>query len=83
MSDRSASLGRCFTTASGRQSFPQVGQIPRISRKTHHARSHPIVLARAAGQTSRLSQAVDEVTGSKTHSDQHETNNHLSAHAVN
>jgi hypothetical protein len=30
MSDRSASLRRCLTTASGRESFPQVGRIPRI-----------------------------------------------------
>jgi hypothetical protein len=38
--------------------IPQVGRIPRISWNTHNARSHPVVLARAASRTASLSQAV-------------------------
>jgi hypothetical protein len=41
------------------------------------------VLAWAAGKTPSLSQAVDEVTGSNTRSDQQETNSRRSAQAVN
>jgi hypothetical protein len=40
-------------------------------------------VARAASQTPSLSQAVDEVTGSKTRSNLQETHSRRSAHAVN
>ena len=56
--------------------IPQGRPDPQDQLNTYHARSHPIALARAAGQTPglSLSQAVDEVTGSTAHSDQQETN---------
>ena len=42
MSDRSASLRRCSTTASGRESFPRSAGSPGSAETTRHARCHPI-----------------------------------------
>ena len=83
MSDRSASLRTCFPTASGRQSFPGRPGSPGSAETRTTLGPNPIALPRAAGQTLGLSQAVDEVTSSKTRSDQQETNSRRSAHAVN
>ena len=94
MSDRSASLRRRSTTASGRESFPRSAGSPGSAETPTTLGPRPIALARAAGQTPSLSQAVDEVTGSKTNSDQQKptvagrrtpstTNSRRSAHAVN
>ena len=82
MSDRSASLRRCSTTASGRESFPRSAGSPG-SAETHTTLGH--IQSRSPGPPARhpaFSQAVDEVTGSKTRSDQQETNGRRSAHAV-
>ena len=82
MSDRSASLRRCSTTASGRESFPRSAGSPG-SAETHTTLGH--IQSRSPGPPARhpaFSQAVDEVTGSKTRSDQQETNGRRSAHTV-
>jgi hypothetical protein len=52
MSDRSASLRRCFKTASGRKSFPRVGGIPQDQPETRTTLDLiQSRFARAAGQT--------------------------------
>jgi hypothetical protein len=75
MSDWSASLRTCFPTASGRQSFPQLGRIPKISRSISSNRARP-----GRRPEPSLSHAVDEVTGSTARADQQETNSRRSAH---
>jgi hypothetical protein len=61
MSDRSASLRTCSTTASGRDSFP--GPPDPRDRLKHAPRSvPPIAPARAAGQTTSSAKRSDEVT---------------------
>jgi hypothetical protein len=70
MSYRSAPLRTCFPTASGRQSFPGRPGSPGSAETRTTLGPNPIALPRAADQTPGLSQAVDEVTSSKTRSDQ-------------
>jgi hypothetical protein len=73
MSDRSASSRRCSTTASGRESFPRSAGSPGSAETPTTLGPIQIALVRAAGQTPNLNQAVDQVTSSKTRSDQQET----------
>jgi hypothetical protein len=76
-------VARVFCNGIRQGVIPLVGGIPRINLNTHHARSHPIALARAAGQTSSLTPASRRCIGSKIRRDQQETNSRRSAHAVN